>query len=89
MSKREMFKSESTLKKIHEELISHLTRESYVMIVRDAITLTIDENGSTSFWFDDLVWVILEKLKNKDPEIVDLCVKKQIGLFEITLKKFN
>lgn len=77
-----MFNPEMTLNKVHQELLIHLTENTY-MTITDKPTLYLPNNGDVSFWFDDLVKVILEKVASSDPEIVRICLDNYINLFNI------
>lgn len=81
---RENFDKCQTLQEIYDELIDYLTQKSYVTIKDGNTEMYISENGGSSFWFDDLVAVILEKTYEADGDIVEVCQKNNIKLFEVT-----
>jgi hypothetical protein len=82
-----LFKTEQTLKQIHDVLIDHIKEETSLTINADGTSyIYIRENGNSSWWFDDLILIILEKVEKKDKEIVNICLKKKVELFEIVKK---
>lgn len=84
----EMFKTDQKLENIHDELIKHLSETANVTISGDGKTqFYISENGDCSWWFNDLIEVIARKIANGDIEMVKFCIKKNIDLFDINLKK--
>lgn len=84
----ELFQTGQTLREISYALIQHLQEDAYASIRGDGtISFYIPENGYSSFWFDDLVEIILRKVANQDMEVVNICLKKEIDLFDFSLKK--
>jgi len=84
---KELFNKNKSLKGIHSELMKHLESNSHVTFYGNGnIDFFIPENGHCSFWFDDLVETILEKVKNNDPEIIKFSMEKGIDLFEFQHK---
>jgi len=86
----ELFKPEQSLKEISTELMEHLNEHASVTINGDGkISFYIPENGDCSWWFNDLVEIILQKAANEDTEIIKLCVEKEIGLVDVQIKKLS
>lgn len=83
---KDLFSTTDKLKEVHNILMHHLTTNSYV-IIKDKVQIHLPENGDVSFWFTDLINVILLKVQEKDPEIVKLCMESGIDLFDIQVKK--
>lgn len=84
----ELFNPDHSLQKIHNDLIDHLTEESWITFSgQNKMDFHISQNGEATHWFDDLVEVILKKLEKRDMEIIKFCIKKEINLFDIQVKK--
>ena len=84
----EMFKTDQKLESIHDELMKHLQENSNVIIRGDGkMEFYLPENGNSSWWFNDLVEVIARKIADGDIEMVKFCMKKNVDLFDISLKK--
>lgn len=73
-----------TLRELHDILVEHLAHHSTFWIYGNGkIIPYVPNNGDHSFWFDDLIVVILKKVKNGDQQIIDLSIKNNINLFEV------
>ena len=84
----EMFKTDQKLESIHDELMKHLKSTSSVTIEGDnSIRFYIPENGHNSWWFNDLVEVIARKIADGDIEMVKFCMKNNVDLFDVSIKK--
>ena len=81
------FNTEQSLEEIYSELINYLKEGAEVRIGSVGIEMYIPENGDDSWWFDDLVRIILQKAANGDKEIIKLCLDKKIDLFDIKTEK--
>ena len=84
MSQENLFTQDQDLNKICDTLVKHLIEHTTIsMTSQGKINIYIPENGDVSWWFDELIEVVLRKVADKDTDIVKKCLDKGIQLFTI------
>ena len=87
MANENFFKKEQSFTEIHNVLMEHLNKETSLSIYPDGrISFFIPRNGDCSFWYDELVAVILRKAASSDTDTIKFCAEEGIDLFDFKLK---
>lgn len=85
--KLEVFRLNQTLHDLYCTLHKHLEQSdnTYMQIYWNGDTrFQLRENGDSSWYWDELIFIILTKVSQADPDIVKFAVEHKIPLYEVT-----
>ena len=83
----DVFNENMTLDEAKKQLVNHLNEVSYQSIENGKICFEVASNGDASWYFDELVELILKKTARADIDIVKIALDKKINLFDIKTPK--
>ncbi len=85
----EVFNENMSLKDAYEALYAHLQEQSYINVTDGKLEIYIDRNGDCSWYFTELVSLILLKASRADTDIVNHTIEQNIDLFDFGKPKLK